>query len=84
MNNKSQVLFYTLMLASLILVVTLALINPFKYFTNTAKSDMNCTDTTISDYDKATCYGLDINFWFWILLGIGIAFVVLGAKITGG
>lgn len=84
MKKKSQVLFYTLMLSTLIIVLTLALINPLKYFTNTAKSDMNCTDSSISDYDKATCYGWDINFFFWILLCIGIAFVVLGGKVVGG
>ena len=84
MNKKSQTLLYTLMLATLIIVITLALTNPIKYFVSTARSDMNCTDTTISDYDKATCYGLDIMFWFIILLFIIIAFVVLGAKVIGG
>lgn len=85
MNKKGQALFYTLMLATLIIVITLALANPIKYFTTTARSDMNCSSpSTLSEYDQATCYGLDIILWFSIGLFIVIAFVVLGAKIVGG
>ena len=83
-NKKSQVLFYTLMLATVIIVFTLAIAKPTKEFITTARSDMNCSDSTISDYDKATCYGLDIILWFFLCLLIVIAFVVLGAKIVGG
>jgi hypothetical protein len=85
MNKKGQVLFYTLMLATLILVVILSLAKPTKEIINTTTSDMNCSaPSTLSEYDQATCYGYDILLWFFISLGIALAFVVLGAKIVGG
>ena len=80
-NKRGQIIFYTLMLCTIILVLVLAFATPVKSFTNTARNDMNCTDTSISDWDKVTCYALDINFWLIIFLGIGIAFAVLGAKV---
>ena len=85
MNRKGQVLFYTLMLSALILVVALALARPTKEVVNSTTSEMNCSmPDTLSEYDQATCYGYDILLWFFILLGIALAFVVLGAKIIGG
>ena len=85
MNKKGQVLFYTLMLATLILVVALALARPTKEVVNETRGQMNCSmPETLSEYDQATCYGYDILLWFFILLGIALAFVVLGAKIIGG
>lgn len=84
MNKSGQVLFYTLMLASLILVLALALSPVIKQFINQTQSDMNCSDPSISEYDKATCYGWDITLWFMVLLFIVLAFIVLGAKVIGG
>ena len=75
---------YSLMLGTLVLVLVLALAGPVKTFTGQARSDMSCSDPSISDYDKATCYGWDIILWIFVLLGIAIAFVVIGSKISGG
>ena len=84
-NKRSQVLFYTLMLSALILVTILSLAKPTKDIIGGARNDMNCSaPSTLSEYDQATCYGYDILLWFFILLGIALAFVVLGAKIIGG
>ena len=41
-------------------------------------------DSSLSEYDQAACYGYDILFWFFILIGIALVFVVLGAKIING
>ena len=84
LNKKSQVLLYTLMLSTLIIVSILFLAQPTKEVIMNTMGDMNCTDSTISEYDQATCYGYDILFWVFILMGIAIAFVVLGTKIIGG
>ncbi len=85
MNKKGQVLFYTLMLATLIIVLALYLSPVVKTFTEQTRTDMNCSSPgTLSEYDQATCYGYDILFWFFVLLMIVIAFAVLGAKIITG
>lgn len=83
-NKKGQVLFYTLMLATLILVTILTLSKPTKEIINNTKTSMDCTNSSISEYDQASCYGYDIMLWFFICLGIALVFVVLGAKIVGG
>jgi hypothetical protein len=82
MNSKGQVLFYTLMLSVIILVLALAFAPIIKQFITTAMSDLNCSDSSISDWDKATCYGLDILFWLFVCFFIVIAFVVINAKVA--
>ena len=84
MNKHGQVLFYTLMVCIVILVLALAFAPVTKQFVNQSKDDMNCTNTTISEFETAACYGQDISLWFFILLFIIIAFVVLGSKVIGG
>jgi hypothetical protein len=84
MNNKSQVLFYTLMLSALLLVLALYLSPVIKQFINQTQSDMSCGSPGLSEYDQATCYGWDIVLWFMICLFLAIAFIVLGAKLVQG
>lgn len=80
-NKRGQVIFYTLMLCAVILVLAMGFATPVKQFTIDARNDMNCTDSSINDWDKATCYALDINFWLIIIVVICIAFAVLNAKV---
>ena len=83
-NKSGQVLFYTLMLASLVLVLALVLAPIIKQLISQTQTDMNCSDPSISEWDKATCYGWDIVLWFMIGLFIILAFIILGAKVMGG
>lgn len=80
-NKRGQIIIYTLMLCTIILILTMAFAPIFKQFINDAREDLTCTDASISDWDKATCYALDINLWLIIFVGIGLAFGVLGAKV---
>ena len=83
-STKSQTLFYTLMLATLVLVLALYLAPIIKQFINQTQSDMSCGSGGLSEYDQATCYAWDIVLWFMILFFIALAFIILGAKLTGG
>ena len=83
MNKKAQALFYTLMLGVSILVLAVSLASPTKYFINQTTYEMNCTSSDIDDGTKASCYGYEIVFWFFIALLVGIGFVVIGSKIVG-
>jgi hypothetical protein len=84
MNKSGQILFYTLMLCTAIIVLALAFAPIIKQFISQSEVDMDCTNSSISDFNKATCYSSDISLWFYVLLFIVIAFVILGAKVIGG
>jgi hypothetical protein len=47
-------------------------------------STQKLDSSSISDWDKGTCYFLDIMFWLIICFGIALGIVVLGAKVIGG
>lgn len=81
MNKKSQVMFYVLMLSIVIIIITLAFAPVIKSFINDAQSKMTCSDNSISDFDKATCISFDIIFFLIVLFGLGIALVILRAKV---
>ena len=84
MNKGGQVILFTLSLCVVIIVLALAFAPVIKQFINDSKASLDCTNSSISDFDKANCYGQDISLWLFILLFIIIAFVVLGAKVIGG
>ena len=83
MNNKAQMLFFSLMLCVVILILALAFAPIIKQFITNAATDMGCNNSGIDDYTKANCFGLDISIWFYILLFIVLAFTVLGSKYIG-
>jgi len=85
MSKHGQVILYSLMLASLLLVLVLSLSPIVKTFTEQTRSDMNCSaQSTLSEYDQATCYGWDIVLFMFVVGGIAVVFIVIGAKIIGG
>lgn len=89
MNNNGSVLFYGLMVAITILVVALALIPATKFFIDDARNDttptkigLNCTNDSISTYDKMACRVSDISLFYFIGGLIFIAGAVVTAKIV--
>ncbi len=82
-DKRGQVIFYTLMLSIIIIVITLAFAPIVKQFIMGSRGDLDCSNPSISDWDKGTCYFLDIIFWLMICFGVGLAIVVLGAKVIG-
>lgn len=85
LNDKRGItFFYTLMLGVSIIVLGLALATPTKQFVDTSRTNMDCSNVSISKYDQATCMGLDILLPLEIggIIFIGIA--IIGAKIVLG
>jgi Trk-type K+ transport system membrane component len=88
-NKKGQVLFYSLMLGITILIVALSLAFPVKQqvdsIRNTTTLDgsqgLDCTNTSISNFDKGTCIVADLTIFHFVGGLIFIALAVLGAKI---
>jgi hypothetical protein len=91
MNARGQVIFYTLMISTVIIVLALAFAAPVKQAVDAARSNstadsvgLDCANSSISDYQKATCVTTDLTLPYFILGLIGIAGIAFGAKVIFG
>jgi len=86
MNKKGQVFFYTLMLGIVVLVLALALATPVKESVNTSRtgSDLNCSNSSISNFDKGACIVADLTLFYFIGGLIFIGGAIITAKILWG
>ena len=85
-NKKGQVFFYSLMLGILILVLALALAGPVKDTIDNARNGtmtegspgLDCSNESISTYDKGACVVADLTIFHFIggLIMIGGAVIV--------
>lgn len=73
MNKKGQVIFYGMMMAIVITILALGLAFPLRESTDiamNASTDTNlgldCSNTSISDFDKITCYATDLTPFYLI------------------
>lgn len=88
MNSKGQAIFYTLMVAIVVVIFALATVPALRQNADIALAPstsetvgLDCSNPSISDYDKANCTIVDLGmpYFFWGLLGI--ASLILGAKL---
>ena len=87
--NKGQVVFMGLMLAVVIIVMALALAPVLKLATDSARNGtdwiggtgLNCTNTSLSDYDKGACTIVDLTAPYYIGALIALAGIIFVAKI---
>lgn len=91
MNKKGQVVLYTLMLAVVLILLALALAPALTSIGGTIRADttdtqigLNCSNPNLDDYYKGTCMIHDLTTPFFIGAIIGIAGIVIGAKIIWG
>lgn len=87
MNNKGQVILFTLMVSIVILLLALALAPPIKIFVDSARNEssgdtigLNCS-TTDSNFIKGTCVFVDLYTPYFIGVVIALAGLAIGAKI---
>ena len=88
MNKHGQVAIFGIMMLIVIVILALNFAPVLKESTDIARNEttettigLNCSDTTISDYDKAGCIAIDLNPFLYIGILLGIAGAVAGAKI---
>jgi len=74
------------MIALVVIVLALALAGPVKSFTDEARneSNMDCDNSSISDFDKGACIVADITLFHFVGGLIFIAGAVLTARIVFG
>ena len=77
--NKGQVAIYTLMLGIVIILFALAIAPSIKAVNDDARSantedhlGLDCSNSSISDFQKAQCVVTDISMPYWIL---GVIFI---------
>jgi len=95
LNNKGQMMFYTIMLSAVVILLTLAMTPVVKQFVDDARAPstdnsvgMNCTavmaDGAASDFDKANCTITDIILPYFFFGMLAIAMIIVGAKVIIG
>jgi hypothetical protein len=82
MNNRGQVFFFTLMFGVILLLFALAVAQPYREITDDARTELDCSNDTISDYDKNTCLITDINLPMFVGFLIFLAIAVIGGIIA--
>lgn len=87
MNLKGSVTFYGFMLGLVILILALALAPSVTEFSSNAQNEtyqgnpaLNCSNTSISNFDKAACYAVDLNPFYFIGSLIFIAGAIISAR----
>jgi len=89
MNENGQVFFYTLMIGILVLVIALSLAGPVRDTVDSARNQttdegqigLDCTNSSISDFDKAACIVSDLTIFHFIGGLIFIAGSIITARL---
>jgi len=85
MNKSGSVMIYAMMIGILVILLALYLAPSVSQFTQTAMNStdgdtygLDCDNSSISNYDKATCIVVDANLFYFIgaLILIGGGFFV--------
>ena len=92
LDKKAQTtVFFTLMLSISVLVLALALAPIIKSFVDDARAPtsdtqvgLDCSNLSISDWDKATCTLQDLQTPYFFLGIIALAGVIVSAKLLMG
>lgn len=91
MNGRGQVFFFTIMLGIVFIILGLAFAPTIKTFTDDAMNSttdtrvgLDCSNSTISDYDKANCVFVDLLNPYFVGFLIFAGGAIVGAKIIGG
>lgn len=81
MNNKGQVIFIMqFMVATFVLFLVFGYLEPFSDTIALQKTNLDCSNTSISTGTQITCLGLDLTLPFWIGMVALAGFGVLWAK----
>jgi len=83
MNNQGQVVFLAFMIGVTILILALGLAGGLREQTDNARNSTNldCGNSSISTFDKATCVVADANLFYFIVGLIGIAIAIIIARL---
>lgn len=91
LKKRGQVLFYTFMMGILIIVLAMAIAPTLNTVVQDARGNttdtnlgMDCQNESITDYQKSQCILVDLVTPYFFFGLIGIALLVIGAKVILG
>ena len=84
MNRNGQVVFYSFMIGVIVLLLSLALAPAIKSFVETSVSEMDCTNESISSFDKAGCLAADLSIFYYIGTLVVLSVSLLGSRVLLG
>jgi len=91
MNKSGSVVIYTLMIGMVIIILALALAPLVQDFTTSAMNStsgdtagLDCDNSSISNFDKATCVSTDLTLFYFIGALIFIAGLIITSKVVFG
>lgn len=91
MNNKGQVAIYSFMIGLVILVLILAISPAVKEAIDNSRSEtvgdvigMDCSNESISNFQKAGCLASDLSMFYFIGTLVFIVGAVITARIAFG
>jgi len=79
MNKKASVTIYALMIGLLVILLGLYLAPSVVEFNNTTMTSLDCNNTSINNFLKATCIAVDLGGFYFIgaIILIGGGFFVI-------
>jgi len=88
LNKSGQTFLFGFMLSLTIIILALALAFPLRESADTAMNastdtnlGMDCSNSSISSFDKISCYAIDLSPFYFFGSLICIAGIIMGAKI---
>lgn len=89
LDSKGQVALFAIMISVVIILLALAFAPAVKVFVDDARNStsdtqlgLDCSNTSISDYDKAACVAVDsYNWYFFGFLIAGAGAVIITRSI---
>ena len=88
MNKGGQVIFYTLMIFVTIVILAMALVSVVKSQVDDARNPtsdtavgLDCSNSSISDYQKGQCLLTDLTTPYFFFGLLGIAGLIVGARV---
>lgn len=84
MNKKASILIYGMMLGLVVLILALALAPSTTLFASTSMTSLDCSNESISNFDRATCYVIDLSPFYFIGGLIFIGGAIVTSKILFG
>lgn len=87
MNNKGQVIVYGFMIGIVIIILAVAVATPIKVISDRVQNQtseiggLDCSNVSISDFDKINCLAVDLTMPYFIGILLAIGGIVLTARI---
>lgn len=83
-NSRGQVIFYTMMLAIVLIILALAFAPTLKIFVEDASNpdNLDCTNSSISNFDRTACLITDVSMFYFIGGLIFLAGAVIVARVV--